>query len=666
MFDSKLLSEICNSLAVFWGGQHPPVGYFTCSTNLFESERDFRQSSIQHGSFDTVYLTEIDIGLYKQWPLILDEALRLLRYKATTSFFVRFKQSSLISVFEFSAFLRRKSKFKFEVIYQETDSDGTIVYALKCYRDSQHPSLSTFEFALITDGKRPAQIQQFIESVTKIRGIENIAWSIAVCGPPGFEAQITNRTGNTRYINEPEANTAKGWITRKKNLLVESSSAENILIAHDRYVLPVDFLDSMFEYGADFSVIVPSQSTKEGERFPDWVSIGSQWAWAPCGKLPYGEYDPNVYVNGGIIISKREVLIETPWNDLLFWNQGEDVELSRSMTENGVTPRLARQIRLLVTDARPGYLYDFASLPSLPNTYALPHGSQNQNYVTIGKLLPGAEISLINTTPAYLAENGITVDPSQLEYTSDGLLPKKQYIEIAASIDPKSTKNLYISILAIGNFKNSELIVRANGELLSIDCEAFGDNSTRLIANLGTAVSDTSRNLVVSINTSENFVLTGFGILFDQSQLDYPIKLTSNNPHSSAVLGSGWSTLESWGVWSDGEVSNLFLPPLDVKFPNDLVIVLKAKAYAPEVVKTQLVSIMCNGVPITLLRINKNKRPRTYKIIIPGTLVRDSKKINLQLRALHLSSPAEQGLSTDSRKLGVGLVSVNARKVQTR
>lgn len=369
MFDAKLLKYICTAERVFWAGKHPPLSSMTTSTRIFDLNKDFREISVHHGNFSVVFLVEYNLGDFKQWPLILDEALRLLRYGKQGILLVRFAQSSLLSIFAFAAFLRRRKDFVFELMYQDEYSGGMFLYSIYCTREAIIPALKSFEFALITDGKRIDKVSRFIQSIGKVRGINNIDWSIAICGPRNFAQKLAIKSEKIRFIEEPQQHRHKGWITQKKNFIVETSQSENMLIAHDRYEIPADFLEKMLEFGPDFFVIVPAQKETTGLRFPDWVTIGSQWSITPSAMLQYGDYSPHIYINGGVIISKQRKLAETPWNHLLFWNQFEDVELTRILVENGNIPRLARKVQLTVTEVRPGYTASFLQPSFFPATY---------------------------------------------------------------------------------------------------------------------------------------------------------------------------------------------------------------------------------------------------------------------------------------------------------
>lgn len=425
MLEPLLLDELTGNPPVFWAGERMPTAGMEHSCALFDAESDFRLPPSAHGRFCTVYLLEYDLARYKQWPLIVDEALRLFRYGQRGTLFLRFTEGPLLSAFAFAAFLRRRGDFKFELVYQDAFTDGTVVYCLHCARDASRPTLLSFEFALITDGKRPHAAALFAQSVSAIRGIESVEWSIAVCGPAQVGEVQANTAGGPaiRYIDAPESHDSRGWITRKKNLLVGTSLADNLIIAHDRYTMPPEFLEQLFEYGADFDVLVPMQNDSSGERFPDWVTIGSQWTRTGSAILEYGDYSPHGYVNGGLIIGKRRVLSATPWNDLLFWGQYEDVELSRALSEHGITPRLARTVRVNVTATRPGYLQDFERLPFLPDQIALPRFGAVQTEVLVSEFRVGDTYRLDQrSTLRELAAAGIVASNSQWTLAPAGLV----------------------------------------------------------------------------------------------------------------------------------------------------------------------------------------------------------------------------------------------------
>jgi hypothetical protein len=656
MFDQNLLDELMNTGPVFWAGKQAPVADFTASTRIVDSDFDFREAASRHGKFSAVYLLEYDLGRFKQWPLIVDEALRLLKHGATGTLFVRFIQSQFFSVFGFAAFLRRRRDFNITLEFQEFDPEGTFVYALRCKRLSTQPTLSTIEFALITDGRRLDKVKRFIDSVAVVRGIDRIAWSVAICGPLAFGETLEKLGGKVRFINEPDQHTTKGWITRKKNLIVETSSAENLLIAHDRYEVPVDFLDQMFEFGADFSVLSPAQLDLQGKRFPDWVTLGSQWAWSVAGMLEYGDYSPNIYINGGVIISKREVLLETPWSDLLFWNQGEDVELTRSMVEKGITPRLARNVRLTVTDARPGYTYEFARLPFRNDKYVLPGAYADASEAPSSLMAVNTQVRLADRSLQDLGTDGIFVTSNQWSLSAAGMMPLQDGAAFTMDTGAPLSQVLFI-LLESADAPAPEMTIRVNGEVAPWKAEQYAEGS-RIAVSLDEALLQKVRMLTVSLDNSGPLLLTSLGMSMSDKKLDYPVNFGLDFPEALQTHLYGWSHPEPWGIWSVGDKAALRLPLR--KTGGGIHLAITAIGFTPKNMGFQAVGISCNDVPLGLFHLEPAGKPRVILIDIENTVLQRKEEITLEFVPVATSSPHDHGMSVDERQLGLGLISIHA------
>jgi hypothetical protein len=658
MFDQNLLNEVINSGPVFWAGKQAPVADFTVSTRIVDPDFDFREAASRHGKFSAVYLLEYDLGRIKQWPLIVDEALRLLKHGATSTLFVRFTQSQFLSIFGFAAFLRRRRDFTITLEFQEFDPDGTFVYALRCKRLSVQPTLSTIEFALITDGRRPDKVKRFVDSIAAVRGIDRIAWSVAICGPLAFGETLETLNGEVRFIKEPDQHTSKGWITRKKNLIVETSNAENLLIAHDRYEVPVDFLEQMFEFGADFSVLSPAQFDLQGKRFPDWVTLGSQWAWSIAGMLEYGDYSPHIYINGGVIISKREVLLETPWSDLLFWSQGEDVELTRSMAEKGVTPRLARNVRLRVTDARPGYTYEFARLPFRNDRYVLPGGCSDASEAPGSLMAVNAQVRLADRSPQDLASEGIFIAPGQWGLSAAGIVTLQDGAEFTMDTGAPLGHALFI-LMETAAAPAQEMTIRINGEVAAWKAEQYADaEGSRIAVSVDETLSQKVRMLTVSLDGSGPLPLTSLGLSMSDRKLDYPVHFGFDFPESLQAHLYGWSNPEPWGIWSVGDKAALRLP-LN-KVGGGIRLAITAIGFTPKNMPRQTVGIACNGVPLGLFNLEPSGKPGEILVDIEKVVLQRNEEIILEFVPVTTSSPHDQGMSVDQRQLGLGLMSIHA------
>lgn len=148
---------------------------------------------------------------------------------------------------------------------------------------------------------------------------------------------------------------SKGWITKKKNILVEFAAFENTCLLHDYYELPPDF---SFHIPRKYDVYCAPIVTKEGHRHSDWVvspnamddminqdpvkysellmSVNPKENAAKyvCGvpyEIPY--LWPIQYVSGGLITARTEVLRDIPFNEDLRWGDAEDVEWSARLVK---------------------------------------------------------------------------------------------------------------------------------------------------------------------------------------------------------------------------------------------------------------------------------------------------------------------------------------------
>ncbi len=652
MLNQKLIKYITEKEAVFWAGKHPPLTNLVTSQLIFDPTKDFREPAAHHGRFSAVYLVEYNLSKYKQWPLILDEALRLLKYGSTGLLFVRFSNSSHLNVFSFAAFLRRRRDFSFELIYQDADPNGSLLYAIQCTREENTPQLNDFEFAIITNGKRPEKVAEFIRSVAHIRGLENINWSIAICGPANIADSLDKLNGRLRFIEESTEHSDKGWITRKKNQIVATSKAENLLIAHDRYALPASFLEQIKEYGPDFAVVVPKQTDTSGSRFPDWVTVKEPWAFSPTSMLEYEDYDPNLYVNGGIIISKRRELTTTPWSELLFWNQAEDVELTRAFTEKGVTPRLARNVEVIVTDSRPDFTFAFA------RTALIAGETLKQGKVEINK-----NINLQKSNTSQLAEAGINAPPKTWFYCENGIKSINSSNELYLHILPHEISLCSLEIETIGVSDDSQLRITANNQPLLLNWSKTNDHQWLIKSSLETFSANT-QTLALGFSGAKDLLIKELKIQRPMAQeLSYPIQFTSKNLACYQFLAKGWSNLEAWGVWSDGPEAVLQLPiPSDYK-KQDLRCLLWIRVYAPAHTQYQTIAVSCNQMPLTLLKVKAKSRPCKVVLHIPQELVSRASALELTFTPLFPCSPSELEGSSDNRKLGLALIKTNIKKV---
>lgn len=266
----------------------------------------------------------------------------------------------------------------------------------------ESPESSGISFGIITSGSNHNYLAEQVDSIIK-NSCKSERVEILICGP---QKECTKALGPRLFLNEAkivliddsELNLVPAWITRKKNMIVERASFALIVISRDRYLFRSDFVEKLQKLRNTLTVLVPKQVTTRGERIPDWVATSSHLSWTRPGILAYDDWSPYLYVNGGIIIAKTDILKAHPWNEFLSWNEMEDVELTRRLTQNGFYAKLAEDIIVETQPMRKGFLEGFIHIPNSPHSYCLPESnpSVTDGETPVPRLRNGATIELIN------------------------------------------------------------------------------------------------------------------------------------------------------------------------------------------------------------------------------------------------------------------------------
>jgi GT2 family glycosyltransferase len=127
-----------------------------------------------------------------------------------------------------------------------------------------------------------------------------------------------------------------GWITRKKNLIAQEAAYSDILVCHDRFLLSEGFSQSFADWGYSYGIAAVRVRLEDGRRGLDWGVVSSQnHVYSSGGLLDYRAYSQYVYVPGGATLIRKSFWKSFPWNDNLFWNEHEDVELCRRVQRAG-------------------------------------------------------------------------------------------------------------------------------------------------------------------------------------------------------------------------------------------------------------------------------------------------------------------------------------------
>lgn len=146
----------------------------------------------------------------------------------------------------------------------------------------------------------------------------------------------------------------------------------------------------------------------------------------------------------------------------------------------------------------------------------------------------------------------------------------------------------------------------------------------------------------------------------EQSAIGDNVVLSSDNSSQQKIsLVSGWSVLESTGVWSDGQQAVLAIAAKNL--PEHFKIALTYIGFTVEKHPKQSYEILnAQGKMLAQCDFSFNNSPKTVDIAINKSQDADADgNVVLTIKILDPMSPAKLGLSDDNRLLGMGLSKIN-------
>jgi len=132
----------------------------------------------------------------------------------------------------------------------------------------------------------------------------------------------------------------KAWITKKKNIIIEEAKFENIAIVHDYVFFDKNWYEGYLKFETDWDVSMCQIRNKDNVRWRDWLlwwcgtapyRIEHNGKLLPANRLLYDDtnfVNNDMYINGTVIIGKKNFLMNNKFDESRVWGQGEDCEWS--------------------------------------------------------------------------------------------------------------------------------------------------------------------------------------------------------------------------------------------------------------------------------------------------------------------------------------------------
>lgn len=139
--------------------------------------------------------------------------------------------------------------------------------------------------------------------------------------------------------------------------------------------------------------------------------------------------------------------------------------------------------------------------------------------------------------------------------------------------------------------------------------------------------------------------------------LGVAIRFGSGEP-SDAYLGKGWSGPEPWGVWSEGRRAQLRFPaPRIVRSVS-----IELQAFLPGNPAKQRVVVFLNGVRSLRTELGTSEATIDFPVGDEAAQrIAEDGRLTIRFALPDASSPQAAGLSSDARRLAIGLKSVTLR-----
>lgn len=648
------ISSLITSGLNYWVGEHPPFPGFISSLDIHSPEENFRLKSDLHGAFDAVFYVEHDLGTAKQWRPILDEMMRLVDGSGTLV--LRFTPDLCFGVHELMNFIHAWTVGRAEVLFsRQWKNEPSRVLGITMNSPPRARDIDSVSFAVIVDGNYPDRLTRFVQSVASMDSLSTISYEILVCGPTGAADHIDHP--DLRFLPQDTRFTDKGWITRKKNLLIHAARGSIIALSHDRYWYAPSFVVNLKAFGGDFDVLIPEQVTPTGVRYPSLVATSGRWDLRALAEYERGDYSPNLYVNGGILIARLDRLRSTPYNELLFWGEAEDVEHSRRLEQAGVTARHSKQVIVNTDLTRGDQISVFERMPYV-SEYLSP--KNDGPFYPIGRRIEFTE----RTDVREMHDMGLAIPRSWAAGTEGLTWGGADRPELAIRpriLDPARTRDWTITLGTLGGAPAEiELLVngkRARMASLRIDGpvhvtsfdipEDLVASGHSFLVQFAAGVDAQTRLNWIELNSSRSLV-----------NLPAKIKFTSGPGGSPQVAQDGWGGREAWGMWSDGARCSIGIPIMRLGTKRDLIAHFDVQAFLQGSERQQRVILRAGDTPLELWQFtHTNAHIRTVRI--PANSF--GSWLDLSFEIAWPSSPFGQGMTEDKRLLGLGLRSVRLR-----
>lgn len=271
-------------------------------------------------------------------------------------------------------------------------------------------------------------------------------------------------------------------------------------------------------------------------------------------------------------------------------------------------------------------------------------------------IVMGASLNInkINFTVYILLAASVTINPSTL-WSIGSISTTKDDVAIQSDAKVLSQRELEIDLNPY--FQTMQSASLLSDTKLHFKSTSYWPGTT--IESVCVLVNSQNKNYKYKFNINDTYSLAS------NSLTDCRNVLTKVSPGDTfkvqslkSILGSGWSQIEPWGVWSDGNSPSLLFEIHNFK-SKGLTMTLDWHSFLTEAHSGIQVEILVNKVRVTTIEFRLPSLNRISTVNFASRLCEANQNVcEVQFKIHDPKSPMSLGFSNDTRELGLGLTSI--------
>jgi hypothetical protein len=248
--------------------------------------------------------------------------------------------------------------------YRQTDKrSNRLVFQKTAEGRNSGAALRSVSVGFITDGKSTDIIERNLAVLADLR--ETLSVEVLLAGPVDKLERLMGDRDWVKLAGDYRHADARPPINRKKGLIIDAATGENLILAHDRFLLDEIFWRRLIAFGNRFDFYncrhcslsdLPSERRVSGDYGFHFSPIDGFGPVERSGSREYAEANAHFYNNGGLFIGKRHWFLQNRWPRHLHWGDLEDVHFTRHCELDGAVWLHDWSNRVFTTTRRMGYL----------------------------------------------------------------------------------------------------------------------------------------------------------------------------------------------------------------------------------------------------------------------------------------------------------------------